>query len=243
MDPSDHRTLYGRGKAILVDTSEGSGLREGADTCPAGATRREVRLLLRRATLFALAGALALAWAATAAARNGRYVFDGGTARQRAQVRIALEVSSFDWSIVPAVVTIHLRKGTSTHAARGEIWIDTNLLDSGSFAWGLIQHEYAHQVDFFLLNDDQRAKLNAALGARIWSRNRGTASLHGPHHSSLGAERFASTLAWAYWQSPANSLKPTSKKDESAAMPPAKFRALLEPMLGIGTPVPVVTAR
>jgi hypothetical protein len=197
-------------------------------------------MALRRVTVVSIATLVALAWAGAAGARGGRYVFDGGTLRQQAQVRVALEVSRFDWNVVPETITIHLRKGSDTYAVPGEIWLDTGLLASGVFAWGPIQHEYAHQVDFFLLNDDQRAQLNSLLGGRIWSHNSGAAARHGPDHASLGAERFASTLAWAYWQSPANSLKPDSKKDESAAMAPAKFRALLQQMLGIPNPITTV---
>ena len=135
-------------------------------------------MLLRRVTPIAVAVLMVLAWAGSAGARGGKYVFDGGTLKQQAQVRVALAVSSFNWSI----------------------------------------------------------------GGKVWSHTPGTAARHGPDHVSLGAERFASTLAWSYWQSPANSLKPTSKKDESAAMAPARFRALLEQMLGARNPVvPVVT--
>ena len=194
----------------------------------------------RRIWIAALAGFLALIWTAAAEARGGRYVFDGGTPRQQAQVRAALEVSAFNWNVVPATITIHLRKGTDTFASKGEIWVDTTLLNSGTFAWGPIQHEYAHQVDFFLLRDDQRAQLNVVLGGKAWTQNASTAALHGPNHASLGAERFASTLAWAYWQSDANSLKPASKKDESAAMAPARFRTLLEQMLRVPNPIPAV---
>jgi hypothetical protein len=192
---------------------------------------------------LALLGVLVcgLLWAGSAAARGGRYVLDGGTPKEQAQVRVALQVSLFDWSVVPATVAIHLRRGSATYATRGEIWLDTRLLDSGIFAWGPIQHEYAHQVDFFLLDDAKRAELNAVLHGRIWSHDDSTAALgHSADHASLGAERFASTLAWAYWQSPANSLKPASKKDESAAMSAGAFRALLERMLGIRNPAPPI---
>jgi hypothetical protein len=194
--------------------------------------------VLRRLGI-AVAAIAALSPAGTAAARGGHYVFDGGTARQQAQVRAALEVSSFDWSIVPATITIHIR-GTDTYATKGDIWLDPRLVSSGVFAWGPIQHEYAHQVDFFLLTDPLRAQLNEMLGGRTWSRDPGRAALHGPDHASYGAERFASTLAWAYWQSDANSLKPTSAKDEAAAMAPGRFRALLEQLLGVPNPVPPV---
>src|SRR4051812_46196434 len=97
-----------------------------------------------------------LVWAGSAAARGGHYAFDGGTPTEQAQIRLALQVSSFDWNVVPATVTIHIRKDTATYATRGEIWFESRLLDSGIFAWGPIQHEYAHQVDFFLLDDAKR---------------------------------------------------------------------------------------
>lgn len=86
------------------------------------------------------------------------YRFDGGTVSQRSQVRAALRASSFDWSVVPAVVTVHIVRGLgNSEAAPGEIWLDADLLDSGTFAWGVVQHEYAHQVDFFVLDDHVRA--------------------------------------------------------------------------------------
>ncbi len=196
-----------------------------------------------RAVLAATAVlALALAWTGSAAARGGSYVFDGGTARQQALVRAALDVSSFDWSLVPATIVIHLHPGTDTYATKGEIWIDPVLLASGPFAWGPVQHEYAHQVDFFLLDDAQRAELNRALGGKVWARDTTRSALHGPGHATLGAERFASTLAWSYWQSAANSLKPTGKKDESGAMAPSRFRALLDRMLRAPSPAPDVVA-
>jgi len=196
--------------------------------------------MLKRIGTVALVGLAALALAGTAGARGGRYVFDGGTPRQQAQVRVALDVSAFNWNVVPATIVIHLQKGSDTYATKGEIWIDTTLLSAGTFAWGPVQHEYAHQVDFFLLTDDQRAQLNTLLGGKVWSHDASTAALHGPDHASLGAERFASTLAWAYWQSGANSLKPASKKDESASMAPPRFRRLLEQMLGVPNPAPPV---
>ena len=185
----------------------------------------------------------ALLWPAVAGARGGSYVFEGGTPKQQAKVRVALEASSFDWGIVAQTVVIHLRKGVDTSAKRGEIWIDTDLLSSGVFAWGPIQHEYAHQVDFFLLDDADRAGLNRALKGRTWFPDSGvTAFRRGADHADFGAERFASTLTWAYWQVPENSLKPTSAKDESAAMDPSRFRQLLERILGARNPAPPVLA-
>ena len=106
-------------------------------------------------------------------------------------------------------------------------------LNASSFNWSVVQHEYAHQVDFFLLNDTRRAML-AGLGGKAWWATGATAS-GAPNgtlaHADLTSERFASTLAWAYWPSPSNSMRPTSTSDESAAMAPAAFRSLLARVL------------
>jgi hypothetical protein len=190
-------------------------------------------------TLCALA---ALAFPPLAAAGGGTYALDGGTPAEHAQVRSALAASSFDWSLVPAV-TIHLVPGGRTFSTPGEIWLDARLLDQGRFAWATVQHEYGHQVDFFLLDDAKRATLNAVLGGRDWCY--GVAGLA---HSDYGCERFASTLAWAYWPSRDNTLRPLSRRDEAGAVAPARFRALLavlletRPTQGFAAPVTRVAA-
>jgi hypothetical protein len=177
-----------------------------------------------RSFLAALALALLALGLGTANARaaGGNYVFDGGTVDQRTQVRKALDASAFPWGVVATQVTIHVSAGHNSEATPGEIWLDASLLDSGKFAWGVVQHEYAHQVDFALFNDAIRSRLLAKVGGSSWW------SLPGLGHAKLGSERFASTLAWAYWPSPANSMKPQSKRDESAAMAPAAFRQLVD---------------
>lgn len=181
------------------------------------------RLLLLPATIT-----VALVLSGQALAGGGNYVFDGGASSERAQVTAALEASAFDWSVVPARITIHLAPGTGSYALPGEIWIDTNLLSADRFAWGTIQHEYGHEVDFFLLNDAVRQRLAPLLGASNWCDE-----TIGLEHSAYGCERFASTLAWAYWPSPDNALRPQSGADESAAMAPASFRALLAQLIGV----------
>ena len=181
-------------------------------------------MLLRRIIL--LAALLALLVPATARAAGGNYVFDGGTPRQQAQVVAALDASTFNWSIVPARVTIHITPGVDMEATPGEIWVDPSLLVTGRFAWGPIQHEYAHQVDFFVLDEVQREALMATLGGTTWW---GDASVP---HGDRAAERFASTLAWTYWQSKENSLRPASRRDEAGAVRPPVFRALLARVLG-----------
>jgi hypothetical protein len=170
----------------------------------------------------------ALALPALAQASGGSYAFDGGTPQEQAQVRAALEASSFNWGVVPARITIHIVRGRDSDAMPGEIWLDADLVDAGKFAWGTVQHEYAHQVDFLVINPVQRARLAATLGGSAWYSDAETAH----EHAELGCERFASTLAWTFWQSKDNSMKPTSVRDESAAMAPAAFKALLTDVAG-----------
>ena len=177
----------------------------------------------RRIGLAAALCSTLLVFAAPAYAGGGNYAFAGGTASQRDQVRRALDASSFPWSIVPGTVTIHLIRGHDSQATPGHVWVDANLLDGTMFGWGVVQHEYAHQVDFLLFDDATRTRLAEALGSTTWYQ----AGLHG----DAGVERFASTLAWSYWPSPNNSMQPTSANDESAALPPAAFRSLLASVL------------
>ena len=176
----------------------------------------------RRIALLAAVSAAFLA-APLARAGGGSYVFDGGTAGQQAQARAALEASAFDWSTIPATITIHIAPGTDSWSRQGEIWLDGNLLDSGRFGWGTVQHEYAHQIDFYLLNDFERSSLTRALGGLDWCGQ--VADLQ---HFQHGCERFASTVAWSYWQSKDNSLKPRSRFDEAGGIAPTRFRPLLE---------------
>src|SRR5436190_10930668 len=163
---------------------------------------------------------VALALAPAAQAAGGRYAFDGGTRAERGQVTAALDASSFDWDLIPGRIVVHIGQGVSPHATAGHVWLDAGLLDTGRFSWGVVQHEYAHQVDFGLLTDAMRAQLQPELQAPMW---------WGPvaQHSELGSERFADQLAWAYWQSPDNVMKPLSSNDEGGQMRPAAFRAAL----------------
>lgn len=168
---------------------------------------------------------LAFAFAPAAHASGGHYVFDGGTKAERGQVTAALNVSSFDWNLVPGPIVIHIGSGVGPHALAGQIWLAASLLDTGRFSWGVVQHEYAHQVDFALLTDAMRAQLLPQLQTTVWW---GAASAH----AELGAERFADELAWAYWQSPDNVMQPASATDEGGQMAPAAFRAALASLLG-----------
>jgi hypothetical protein len=160
---------------------------------------------------------------ASAQAAAGGYTFDGGTSRERAVVHAALGASSFEWSLVPGHVTIHITRGSGSYSTKGNIWLSAKLLSHGRSAWAVVQHEYAHQVDFFLFNARVRTVLNRALGGTAWWAGRAGEELR---HSQYGSERFASTLAWAYWPSPHNTLIRYAHA-EATAMPPARFRTML----------------
>ena len=45
-------------------------------------------------------------------------------------------------------------------------------------------------------------------------------------------ERFAATLAWSYWPSADNSMRPAGPSDWSASMSPKSFRTTLSQMIG-----------
>jgi hypothetical protein len=164
---------------------------------------------------------------ASARAAGGHYSIEGGTSAERTQITAALHASDFDWSSVPAQIQIYVKHGIASYAVPGQIWLDADLLDSGRFSWGVVQHEYAHQVDFFLLTDADRTELLQQLGGQDWW----SPPPCGLPHAQLAAERFASTLAWSYWPSPDNVMRPQAPSDESAAMAPAAFRALLQRIL------------
>jgi len=179
----------------------------------------------RRFTLWALAALIAAAFTPLAHAAGGRYTLDGGTSAERLQVTLALDASSFNWDVVPGVVIVHVARGVDSQAAAGQIWLDADLLDAGRFSWAVVQHEYAHQVDFLALTDAQRAQLQPALGGVSWWGN-GTAA-----HRDLTSERFADEIAWSYWTSHDNCLAPQNAADEGGQVPPSRFRALLASIL------------
>ena len=176
---------------------------------------------------FAATVALALVLPASALAGGGNYGFDGATPAERATVRAALNASAFDWSLVPQRVTIHVGDVGTSHSRPGHIWLDRGLLATGRFAWATVMDEYAHQVDFSLLDPFRRSILQQRLGASAWCYE-----VAGLAHGSYGCERFASMVAWAYWPSRESSYRPRTANDESAAMPAAEFRRLLSSLVG-----------
>ena len=188
---------------------------------------RSFAVLAATVAVAALAG-----FAAPAGAAGGSYAFDGGTPSQQLTVRNALRASLFPWNMVPLTITIHIVDGGESYATPGEVWLDGDLLRSGRFAWGVVQHEFAHQVDFLLLDQAKRVRLLGELQGKAWCTE-----VPGLAHGAYGCERFASTLAWAYWPSQENLMAPTSANSESGAIAPARFRALLAELLGVQQPV------
>lgn len=171
---------------------------------------------------FAATVATALVLPATALGGGGDYAFEGATRAERATVRAALEASSFDWGLVSERVTIHVGRYGTSHATPGHIWLDRDLVATGRFAWPTIMDEYAHQVDFFVLDDSQRSLLQQRLGASAWCYE-----VDSLPHSAYGCERFSSMLAWAYWPAKDSAYRPRTADSESAAMPAVEFRRVL----------------
>ncbi len=196
---------------------------------------------MRRTFLILLSAICFFAFAQSALAGGGNYSFAGGTAKEQATVHNALEASGFSWSLIPATVTIHIGPYGSSYSTYGEIFLDGSLLDSGRFSWGVVQHEMGHQVDFFLLDDAKRMQLQQLLGGVDWCY-----STPGLKHADHGCERFASELAWAYWQSGDNAMRPSNASDEAGAVPTAQFRAVLTQLIGaptLASPPPVSTTK
>ena len=181
-----------------------------------------------RSSMRLVVVAFALAFAPTAFASGGSYVFAGGTAGEQSQVTQALQASSFDWNLVPVRVTIHIVHNIPvSYSTRGQIWLDADLLDSGSFSWGVVQMEYSQQVQYTMLSADARSRLTGMLGAQQWCYDNPSLP-----SGANACERFAATLAWSYWPSAGNSMRPSSPSDWSASMGPKAFRIALSAMIG-----------
>ena len=202
------------------------------------AERRRATNRSRCSAYLAAVLAAAFVLPASAQAAGGSYGFEGASASERSTVRAALNASSFDWGVVPKQVTVHVGRYGVSHSTPGHVWLDRGLLASGRFAWATVMDEYAHQVDFFVLDPARRALLQQRLGASAWCYE-----VSGLAHGAHGCERFASMVAWAYWPSKDNAYRPASAADESAAMPAGEFRSLLSVVVGMPTPVSALIQR
>jgi hypothetical protein len=180
------------------------------------ATRRHIVLLVALAALFG---------PAKAQAGGGAYVFSGGSEAARVQVRAALEASSFDWGLVPARVTVRIADCGCAGSRPGLIVLDEELVASApygrAYTWAIVQHEYAHQVWDYALDEGARELLRARLGGADLCYEQ-----PGLPHDAHACERFADTLAWAYWPDPENPTR------SSRAMGGRRFRVLLTELLG-----------
>ncbi|MGH2994877.1 MAG: hypothetical protein ACRDON_06665 [Gaiellaceae bacterium] len=179
------------------------------------------RLLLVLAMVVA-----ALALPSTASATGGNYAFVGGSQEARTQVRAALEASSFDWDRVPVEVTIRITNCGCAGAKPGEIVLDEDMIVRSPFgpkyAWGIVQHEYAHQLDFFRFGPREHATLLRKLGGEAWCYE-----VKGLAHDDYGCERFATMIAWAYWPARANVQRP----HWSTSLTRADLRAFVDGLL------------
>ena len=182
-----------------------------------------------RRFLLLVVSIASLALPAGAFARGGDYAFQGGTTAQHSQVRAALAASTFNWSAVPTRVTIHIKQGHS-HRRRRRATSGSTLGSSAPAALpGPRSRTNTHTRSTSPASTLRRAIASPASSARATGATASPAS----HHAEYGCERFASTLVWAFWPSKDNAYRPTSSRDESAAMPPQQFRTLVTGLLGI----------
>lgn len=226
-------TRVERGVGLL----KGSGLVHAAEeNLPLNPNRnRGIRWLLGSAAVSLALVASGANISEANAAGPVNLAFDGGTPAQRATVRDALDASKFDWSILWAGVIVHIKRNLpdSLETQGRNIWIDPGLLDAEKDAWGPVEHEFAHEVDYQVLTDPDRQKLWQLLGGSAIAWCPSDNAVPKVPHSNRACERFASMVAWSYWQSPDNTMQPSSKNDESAAAPPAQFRNLLNKLLKV----------
>jgi hypothetical protein len=164
--------------------------------------------------------------AGEARAVGGDYVFVGGSEAARSEVRAALDASRFDWGLVQQEITIRITNCGCAGADPGEIILDEEVLTDPRFgpkyAWGIVQHEYAHQVDFFLLDDRDRRRVQDWLGGSDWCYEDPDVG-----HDDHACERFASSLAWAYWARHRRNIMAAH-----TAVTAAEFREILPRLLG-----------
>jgi hypothetical protein len=180
------------------------------------AARRHIVLLVALAAFFV---------SAKAQAGGGACVFSSGSEAARAQVRAALEASSFDWGLVPATVTVRIVDCGCAGSRPSLAVLDEELVESApygrAYTWAIVQHEYAHQVWDFGLDEAARALLRQRLGGADLCYEQ-----PGLPHEAHACERFADTLAWAYWPDPDNPSR------SSRAMGARRFRTLMAELLG-----------
>jgi hypothetical protein len=159
----------------------------------------------------------------------------GGSEIARAHVAAALQASTFDWSLVGEPITAEVRDCGCAGARPGVVVLDETVLESlpygRAYTWGIVQHEFAHQVWWFALDDEQRSELREVLGGSDLCYEQ-----PGLPHDAHACERFASTLAWAYWPVAGNPMQ------AEKVMAARQFRRLMGRMLGLRVDFRLVAA-
>jgi hypothetical protein len=161
-----------------------------------------------RAGLIALFASLALA--GTAQAADGNYVLEGGSPEAQETVRAAVEASRFDFDSIPTQITIRISSCGCAGARPGLIVLDGAVVTDTSlgdrYSWGVIQNEFAHQVDFSLFDDADRAAMRGLVGGKDWCYERA-----GLLHDQHGCERFSDVFTWAFWPTKQNIFRAHAK--------------------------------
>jgi hypothetical protein len=161
-----------------------------------------------------------------AAAADVALEFSGGSDAARAEVVAALDASAFDWSLIGRPVTVQIFDCGCAGSRPGVVVLDETMLASSpygrAYTWGIVQHEFAHQVWWYALDEGRRIELQTVLGgADLCYEQPGLA------HDAHACELFASTLGWAYWPAAGNPMQ------AERAMGARQFRRLLSGMLGV----------
>jgi len=182
-------------------------------------------MLVARRHLVLLAALVALALPGRAGATDA-LEFSGGSEAARAEVIAALDASAFDWSLIGRPVTVQIIDCGCAGSRPGVVVLDETLLASSPYGrpytWGIVQHEFAHQVWWYALDDRLRSELQTVLaGADLCYEQPGLP------HDAHACELFASTLAWAYWPVAGNPMQ------VEKVMGARQFRRLLSALLGV----------
>jgi hypothetical protein len=138
----------------------------------------------------------------------------------------ALDASAFDWSLIGRPVTVQIFDCGCAGSRPGVVVLDETMLASSpygrAYTWGIVQHEFAHQVWWYALDEGRRIELQTVLGGADLCYEQ-----PGLPHDAHACELFASTLGWAYWPAAGNPMQ------VERVMGARQFRRLLSGMLGV----------
>jgi hypothetical protein len=179
-----------------------------------------------RRHLVLLVALVALALPGAAGAADVALEFSGGSDAARAEVLAALDASAFDWSLIGRPVTVQIYACGCAGSRPGVVVVDETMLAASpygrAYTWGIVQHEFAHQVWWYALDDGRRSQFQTLLGGADLCYEQ-----PGLPHDAHACELFASTLGWAYWPVAGNPMQ------AEKVMGARQFRRLLSRMLGV----------